>query len=371
MPFSRSTAEWSLRLASDPSGEIDGRQLVVRSTFGCGEAVVALVADPPTTESVRWLADPYFTWAAAETPRDAAVNTATTWTVYADAGMAPPAASWRTFETPPVSAGEATRVVRVAPDTRSVVLDQPVGPWRALHALRLIRTLLRYELADRGWTFLHGGLVDIGGRGVAMIGGKRAGKTSSVLALLAAGGVAYSANDDLTVRADGSTTVGRGWPRAIAVRPETIDVLASAGAWPFGVQRLGHPANAGLRGDPTADECVCIHSTELVHAFGTTVVPEVPLGAVVFPCFTRDPDGPPRLESISPEQVGALLAEHRESRPDRHEPFLAEFFDRWTLAAGIVTNVATIARSVPAFTLTQGIRRVRHGAHAVLAEVRR
>lgn len=101
-------------------------------------------------------------------------------------------------------------------------VDTAPGPSVAMSRLytRMHHTVLG-DLADAGWTRLHGGFVDVGGRGVLITGQPGAGKTTLCVRMLFDG--ADVGGDEYTMVRDG---LAAAYPRRFHVRERTFDVIA-------------------------------------------------------------------------------------------------------------------------------------------------
>lgn len=86
---------------------------------------------------------------------------------------------------------------------------------------RIIRDMFRAELVRRGGIPIHGGLVKNGQYGIGVIGERKSGKTTTILALLA-GGFEYITNDDAIICCDNNAIIGYGSNRSISIRRDTI-----------------------------------------------------------------------------------------------------------------------------------------------------
>ena len=90
----------------------------------------------------------------------------------------PPSGDWRTLLVP---APEGPRTIAIRGDR---LRAEPGAPWQALAGNVAVNRLLRLQ---RDTLFLHAAAVQLEGRGVLLVGGKGAGKTTLALALAARG----------------------------------------------------------------------------------------------------------------------------------------------------------------------------------------
>lgn len=280
----------------------------VRSRF----ASTGLTCSPAVAEHIDRLARPYLTLAPGPaSPGD--------WQVRADThppeGAVPEAVT---------AQGEVT--VHYAVDhARSTLYHlAPRGEaWVTQSLLRATRAIHRSAASRQGMLFLHAGLVELDGLGIALVGGSRAGKTSFIMAsVLHASGVMVC-NDDVSVTADpdGGGVLGAGWPRSISVRLDTLDLL-------FGRDRarevrasLTHPANRTLLS--LRESGVEEHGTALIYPWEYADLLATGLGrsarvdALVHLSLTDEPSQA-SVASVPPAERAALLERHVLDLPNKH-----------------------------------------------------
>ena len=189
--------------------------------------------------------------------------------------------------------------------------------------LRYTRALHRLKGVSSGAVLLSSALVELSGKGVAIAGGSRVGKTSLALAL-AANGV-FISNDDLALKPDGSRVIGLGGPRSTSVRLDTFDVLFGKSARSNLTRGLEHPANATLpeliaQGiEPQGT--VLLYPFELENRLPCQVSPGGQVDIIVFPRMD-DALEEPVLSPLSQDEAAKRLAEFRFSNPVQHADFI-------------------------------------------------
>jgi hypothetical protein len=230
---------------------------------------------------------------------------------------------------------------------------------------RLVRCLLRRHAMADGDCFLHSGLAisRTSGRGIAVAGIKRAGKTSLMLALLLSGSYAYSSNDDLTISFAASEATARGWPRAVAIRRDTLRSLAKQGlALRATLRASRHPAQ--LKAGNPVDHRAILFPDELARATASEVLGEAPLSAVILPGFDSSVTAP-RIELVDDHRSAvALLLDQVEARASRQESWLDPYFVQPT-SDQLTAHAERLAATVPVFRLTQSMDCLMDSARAL------
>ncbi|MEU9002125.1 hypothetical protein [Streptomyces sp. NPDC048551] len=280
---------------------------VVRSPF----ARTGLTCPPSVAEHIDRLAAPYLTLVPG--PREPGV-----WRTIADAAPPGDAAAESV-----AAQGETAVEYAVDHPRKELYHLAPRGEsWVTQSLLRATRAIHRSEASRQGVLFLHAGLVQLGGLGVAVVGGSRAGKTSFVMAAVLGGGGVMVCNDDVSLTAgrDGTVT-GAGWPRSVSVRLDTLDLL-------FGAQRaravrasLTHPANETLLS--LRDAGIEQHGTALIYPWeyadllGTAIGRSARVDAIVHLSLADDPSEAD-LAPVEAGERGALLDRHVLGLPNKH-----------------------------------------------------
>ncbi|WP_217224300.1 hypothetical protein [Streptomyces anulatus] len=275
-------------------------------------ARTGLTCTPHVAEHLQRLATPYLTLE----PGDAGPDV---WHVLAD--TRPP--DHATAE--PVSAqGEATVEYAVDHAHRRIFHLAPGGEaWVTQSLLRATRAIHRSAACRRGALFLHAGLVELNGSGIALVGGSRAGKTSLIMAGVLEGAGLMVCNDDVSLTADpdGGGVLGIGWPRSISVRLDTLDLLFGRDRAETVRASLSHPANETL--PSLVDSGVEPHGTALLYpweyadALNTKIGHSTRVDAVVHLSLADTPSES-RIAPVPPAARGELLKKHALGLPNKH-----------------------------------------------------
>ena len=106
---------------------------------------------------------------------------------------------------------------------------------RTKTAKRALRNTMKLVLIDKGWLPLHSAACIWNDTGISILGGKFAGKTSTLVNLLARPGARFVSNDNLFLRDGGTYLEGCGFPNnaglrigALAAYPGLVDRIATA-----------------------------------------------------------------------------------------------------------------------------------------------
>ncbi|SDH48928.1 hypothetical protein SAMN05192558_10297 [Actinokineospora alba] len=341
--------------------------------FGSGQGIVDVHSDTATVADLAELTAPFFTQETLARPTGDAPSV---WVV----DNLPDGDSWTRLVF--TSDFEPDRELWVDHERRRVAVVAPRSGWRTQQALRCARNLIRWQAYSRGELFVHGGLVALGGTGIAFLGHKRAGKTTSILSSLVHAGAAFVSNDDLVLAAtDDGPTVGYGYPRTVNVRTDSL--LALTGTRPELARLLddvSHPANSypGKQLDEvigTTDEgkaipeSLWVRCAELARATGAELVPTHRVHAVVFPRFVAEGE-PVGVEVLDRAAAEAALREHIEPRAVDFDPFLAQWYprDAADVRAATIEHLLDTAKFL---RLHQNLGRLPEATAALAAELGR
>ena len=248
---------------------------------------------------------------------------------------APAGAGWTRIAL--ASEYEPDRVLWANERLRAIALVNESSAWRDQQLLRSVRHLLRWQTYAAGDLFVHGGLIRHHGGGILVAGGKKSGKTSTILSALLHGGADFVSNDDVTITEQDGEPVGYGWPRTLNIRTDVLLALARSSPEVRQLLSVGrHPTNrypgrhrteeavAAEDGAPLPSS-VWIRCVELATVFGCGLAPASPISAVVFPRFEAGV-GAGRVVRLDEAEARATLLSNVESEATKYDPFLAGWF---------------------------------------------
>jgi hypothetical protein len=262
---------------------------------------------------------------------------------------------------------EPDRVLYISDERRELVVEATDERWMHQQILRCVRNLLRWQQVGKsGAVFLHAGMITYGGIGVGFLGGKKSGKTSSVLAALAAG-AGFLSNDDVSLHREGERWIAYGWPRTLVIRPETRAALRDRLPGLSAPRtRFGHPTNAAGSDGIGAD--LWVTPDELASAVPCELVRSARVGALVLPVFDNAADEP-SCRRLELDEAAVRLAPHHERIPVKYDAFLSEWFsDRLDDREPTASVCAHLAGSLPVFELRQRMETLAP-ASALIAQI--
>ncbi|GAA3753049.1 hypothetical protein HDA32_005559 [Spinactinospora alkalitolerans] len=300
----------------------------IRMKLSVGSAEVEVSATRDTVSELAVLAHPFIEVAPLDNAgagRPAVIVRET----------APKEPGWRRLALP--SEYEPDRVLWVDDVGQRIAVVSEPSPWRTQQLLRSVRHLLRWQAFAKGDLFLHGGLVKVGGVGIAFLGGKRSGKTSSVLSMILHGGADFVSNDDVAITDTDTGLVGYGSPRTVNVRTDSLLALAASAPVAAGfLSGSSHPANGyrgrhhtvdSIRSDSgtTLPGSIWVRCAELAHVTGCGLAAHSRIDSVVFPQFGASQDAP-RITLMDRDSAIRSLMENVERQASKYDPFLADWF---------------------------------------------
>ncbi|MET7641166.1 hypothetical protein [Streptomyces sp. NPDC005438] len=315
-----------------------------------------MTCDESVAKRVEQLVAPYFTL------QEGAVDTAE-WEVTDRTHGTPPDDAVRESVT---AQGEVSVDYAVDHADRRLYHLAPRGEaWVTQSLLRATRAIHRSTASRRGDVFLHAGIVELNGAGVALVGGSRSGKTSLIMASVLNGSGLMVCNDDvsLTADADGAGVTGMGWPRSISVRLDTLDLLLGTDRAEAVRATLSHPANRTLV--RLRESGVEPHGTALLYPWEYADVLDTRVGrsadvrAIVHLGLTDAP-GEGVLEPVRASERGDLFDRHVLSLPNKHLNIF-----RHEPAPGGTDRTREALTALPTFRFRYDFRDVRRQAECL------
>ncbi|MCY7709532.1 hypothetical protein P4T38_11515 [Bacillus safensis] len=231
-------------------------------------------------------------------------------------------------------------------EKKVIVIDEPKDDrWAAQHALRLIRVLLRLLCYQDGLIYLHGGMMEMNQKGIALVGGSRAGKTSTILSLLSLTDARYITNDDIGVSYTNTEYTGTGWPRSMSIRKDSFEAIEKLGT-PYRLQTSSHPFNEDDK------SYHFVYPEELEKWFAREVKTMGKIDVIVFPEFLPHGQTGAELSKMTSHEAAERLNEHAVINPGRHNEFLLPFFTLPT-PEELEPFLNALAEKVPCYSLKQ------------------
>lgn len=243
-------------------------------------------------------------------------------------------------------------------EKKVVVIDEPKDVrWTAQHALRLIRVLLRLLCYQDGLVYLHGGMMEMNQKGVALVGGSRAGKTSTILSLLSLTDATYITNDDIGISYTNNEYKGTGWPRSMSIRKDSFEAIEKFDT-PYRLQTSSHPFNEDDK------NYHFVYPEELEKWFSREVKTMGKIDFMVFPEFLPHGQTGAALSKISPHEAAERLKEHAVINPGRHNEFLLPYFTLPTPEA-LEPFLENLAEKIPCYSLKQAFTSLEKGTFLI------
>jgi hypothetical protein len=222
---------------------------------------------------------------------------------------------------------------------RHVLVASPGTPRdRQKTVKRSLRNMMKLLLVEKGWLPLHSAACIWNDTGICVLGGKFAGKTSTLLNLLVRPGARFVSNDNLFLRDGGTHLEGCGFPNnaglrigALVAHPELVERIEKAAdsfhprldAETFREVVATTPAGE-LRSRP---ERIVLLSTELAEHLDVPI--EHVTAIELFLVVRFDPSlEVSRLAPVAePAHIRELLADNFRSLGKEKLDFLQGFFD--------------------------------------------
>ena len=243
---------------------------------------------------------------------------------------------------------------------------------------RSLRNLMKLLLMDKGWLPLHSAACILNDVGICILGGKFAGKTSTLVNLLTRPGARFVSNDNLFVRDGGTSLEGCGFPNNAGLRIGTLS------AHPGLLDRIEtttgsfHPRIAAetlrdIVATTPADELgtrpekIVLLSTELADHLDVPIEHVTPIDLFLVVQFDPSLEQSRLTPVTDPRQISEQLAANFRSLSKEKHGFLQDFFDfdDDTVRAAFDALLEKFASTVAVVELHQNASTNEHSAELV------
>ncbi|MEK5415713.1 MULTISPECIES: hypothetical protein [unclassified Paenibacillus] len=218
---------------------------------------------------------------------------------------------------------EPNRKFHVNSAGRTIYFEEPQEMlWKVQIAIRLVRDITRNEYLQLDMYYFHSAMVEYLDKGICIMGGKKSGKTSTVLTLLSSGVAGFISNDDLSIRIEDGRVIGYGWPRSIAVRNDTLEAIETMRNIRIGREELNHPNNK----IPVREDSTFFYPKQLASIFKGRMKKKHKVDYVIFTQFMNE--GKPRITELKDAAALELLSANYEHNINKYFKEFQIFFDQ-------------------------------------------
>ena len=203
---------------------------------------------------------------------------------------------------------------------------------------RSLRNMMKLLFMERGWLPFHAAACTWNDTGICIIGGKFAGKTSTLVNLLAQPGARLVTNDNLFLRDGGARLEGCGFPNKAGLRigamvayPRLVDWIekTSDSFYPQIDAATFHDIVATTPADELGGrpEKIVLLSTELAEQFDVPIEHVTAVELVLVVQFDPSLQQSRLVPVTDLEQISRLLTTNFRSLDKEKQDFLQRFFD--------------------------------------------
>lgn len=328
---------------------------LLRECFDLAGASVEITAPKPIVDYLAWYVDSYFARHTAPANSRLIVYSSAP-ELSQIARKAPLVAPLRRVALP--TASDVVCLVDDARATVHLVLGEDAEHEHAQVVARIVRALILRELLTKGELFVHAACCALEGAGVAVLGGRAAGKTTMLLHTLDSAAGALVGNDKVALRQGEEGQVeAAGFPIRVGVRAGSVLSLREGALRDYLVcqweQRIGDVEACGDALEPR----LALRPQELATAAGTTVVPRCRLTVAIEPHL--DPAASsPYLSRLSDQETAALWSRNVLRGPGEVFPEQAALADGASEPQPWVPRVPTYRLIQPPGMAPQAVRLV-------------
>ncbi len=203
---------------------------------------------------------------------------------------------------------------------------------------RSLRNMMKLLLIEKGWLPLHSAACILNDTGICILGGKFAGKTSTLLNLLARPGAKFVSNDNLFLRDGGTFLESCGFPNNAGLRIGTLAAYPWLADWLEKTGESFHPRIDAktfrdlVETTPAAElgsrpEKIVLLSTELAELFDIPVEQATPIELFLVVQFDPSLEQSHMTPVTDAQQIREYLAANFRSLSKEKQDFLQGFFN--------------------------------------------
>ncbi|MBC1512043.1 hypothetical protein [Listeria booriae] len=189
--------------------------------------------------------------------------------------------------------------------------------WRKQYALRFIRDFFRNEFVRLGYIFFHGGVISKKNIGLAFLGEKKSGKTTTIINGLKQS-FNFITNDDVSVQIKDMKVLGYGWPRSISIRKDTLINIPQL----MTSLKVSNPDNFTASGE----NFIFLYPNELASVMDIKIIPCTEIKYFIFPKFNSSLSSS-KLTKLSYHESTKLLELNHDSDVHKYYREFEDFFN--------------------------------------------
>lgn len=253
-------------------------------------------------------------------------------------------------------------------DKKIIMVNQSDYKWEILYLVRMVRNIMRWLLWSEHIVYMHGGLVKIKDYGIAIIGEKKAGKTSTILSIIGKCSASnFITNDDLSLEVGENNIVGFGWPRALCIRYDTICQLKKINPAFFEkIGKLNHPSNKYMinYSNIKISDHYYFFPNEIADCSNTKLLSQTNIDYIIFPSFIGKEGNNAYIERLGYEEAYKRLLSNVNDLPESYCGFLTNSFNNRIVRDESIL-LRDIALKVPCYILYQTFDGISKGASII------
>jgi hypothetical protein len=243
---------------------------------------------------------------------------------------------------------------------------------------RSLRNMMKLLFMEKGWLPFHSAACMWNDTGICILGGKFAGKTSTLVNLLARPGARFVTNDNLFLRDGGTHLEGFGFPNkaglrvgALAAYPQLVDWIEKT-TDSFYPQMDADTFHKIVATTPENElggrsEKIVLLSTELAEQFDIPIEHVMPIELFLVVAFDPSLEQSRLISITDPQDIKECLTANFRSLDKEKQDFLQDFFefDDDTLQAAFDALLDKFASRVALRELYQNANTNEHSAELV------